>query len=92
MTGQDHHRWMPHDDQLKSSNVYSEKGEVKPGVKNFLATDHLATKPILWRVAFTARSRKINAYMKGILHIINILSLHENNVCVTPCQVHIKGF
>ena len=29
--------------------------------------------------------------MKGIPQIINILSLYEHYVCVTPCQVHIKG-
>ena len=30
--------------------------------------------------------------MKGILHIINNLLLYEYYVCVTPCQVHMKGF
>ena len=30
--------------------------------------------------------------MKGILLIINIFLLYEHYVCVTPCQVHIKGF
>ena len=30
--------------------------------------------------------------MKGILHTINILLPYEHYVCVTPCQVHIKGF
>ena len=30
--------------------------------------------------------------MKVILHIINILLLYQHYVCVTPCQVHIKGF
>ena len=29
--------------------------------------------------------------MKGIPQIINILPLYEHYVCVTPCQVHIKG-
>ena len=89
---QDHHKQMLQDDPLKSSNEYLAKAEVKPGGKNFIATDHLATKPILWRVAYNARSRKINACGKGILHIINILLLYEHYVCVTPCQVHIKGF
>ena len=89
---QDHHGQMLHDNPLKSSNEYLAKAEVKPDGKNFIATDHLATKPILWRVAYYARSRKINTCMKGILHIVNILLLYEHYVCVTPCQVHIKGF
>ena len=89
---QDHHRQMLHNDPLKSSNEYLEKAEVKPDAKNFIATDHLATKPILWRVTYNAKLRKINACMKGILHIVNILLLYEHYVCVTPCQVHIKGF
>ena len=74
---QDHLRQTLHDDLLKSSKEYSEKAEVKPDMKNFIATNHLATKLIHWRVVFSARSRKINACMKGILHIINILLLHK---------------
>ena len=89
---QDHLRQMLHDDPLKSSNKYLEKAEEKPDVKNFIATDHLATKPILWRAIYNARSRKINICMKGILQIVNILLLYEHYVCVTPCQFHIKGF
>ena len=89
---QDHHRQMLHDNPLKSSKEYLEKAEVKPDGKNFIATDHLATKPILWRAAYNARSRKINACGKGILHIIDILLLYEHYVCVTPCQVHIRLF
>ena len=83
---------MLHDDPLKNSNNYSEKAEVKPDKKNFIATDHLAIKPIHWRVIYNGKLRKINACMKGILHIINILLLYEHYVCVTPCQAHIKGF
>ena len=30
--------------------------------------------------------------MNGIPLIANILPLYEHYVCVTPCQVHIKGF
>ena len=89
---QDHHRQMLHDDPLKNSNEYSAKAEVKPDRKNFIATGHLATKPVLWKAAYNARLRKINTCVKGILHIINILLLYEHYVCVTPCQVHIKGF
>ena len=87
-----HHKQMLHDDPLKNSNKYSEKAEVKPDVKNFIATDHLATKLILWRVIYNRKLRKINTCMKGILHIVNILLLYEHYVCTTPCQVHIKGF
>ena len=30
--------------------------------------------------------------MKGIPQVANILPLYEHYVCVTPYQVHIKGF
>ena len=89
---QDHHRQMPHNDTLRNSNNYLEKAEEKPDVKNFIATDHLATKRTHWRVIYNGKLRKINACMKGILQIVNILPLYEHYVCVTPCQVHIKGF
>ena len=89
---QDHHRQMLHNDQVKSSKESSTKAEVKPDGKNFIATNHLATKPIRWRATYNVRSRRINACVKGILHIINILLHYEYYVCVTPCQVHIKGF
>ena len=88
----DHHKQMLHDDLLRNSNNFSEKAEVKPDVKNSIATDHLATKPIHWRVIYNGKLRKISTCMKGILHIINILLLYEHYVCVTPCQVHIKSF
>ena len=71
--------------------THLEKAEVKPDGKNFIATDHLATKPVLWKVASSTRSRKINARAKGILHIANILLLYKHYVCVAPCQVHIKA-
>ena len=85
---QDHHKQMLHDNRLKNSNNYLEKTEVKPDAKNFIATDHLVTKPIHWRVVYNGKLRKINACMKGICHTINILLLYEYYVCVTPCQVH----
>ena len=44
---QDHHRQMLQDDPWKNSKEYLEKAEVKPDGKNFITTDHLATKPIL---------------------------------------------
>ena len=89
---QDHLKQMLHDDPLKNSNKYSEKSEVNPDAKNSIATNHLATKPVLWRVVYNGKLRKINACMKGTLHIVNILLLYEHYVCVTPCQVHIKVF
>ena len=49
---QDHTKQMLHDDPLKNSNNYLEKAEGKPDVKNFIATDHLATKPVHWRVVY----------------------------------------
>ena len=75
----------------RTQKEYLEKAEVKPDRKNFIATNHLATKPILWKVASNARSRKINACAKGILHIVNILLLYKHYVCVIPYQVHIKA-
>ena len=92
MKHQDHHKQMLHDDPLRNSNNFSEKAEVKPDAKNSTSTDHLATKPIHWRVVYNGQLRKINTCVKGILHIVNILLLYEHYVCVTPCQVHIKGF
>ena len=89
---QDHHRQTLQDDPQKNSKEYLEKAEVKPDGKNFIATDHLATKPILWKAANNARSRKISACMKGILYIINILLFYKHYVCATPCQVRIKAF
>ena len=98
MTGQhatkkhrDHHRQTSQDDPQKNSKEYLEKAEVKSDRKNFIATNHLTTKPILWKVTSNARSRKINACTKGILHIINILLLYKHYVCVAPCQIHIKA-
>ena len=89
---QDHHRQMLQDDPWKNSKEYLEKAEVKPDRKNFIATNHLATKPVLWKAAYNARSRKINACIKGILHIVNILLFYKHYVCVTSCQVHEKAF
>ena len=80
------------DNPLRNSNNYLEKAEEKPDVKNFIATDHLATKRNHWRAVYNGKLRKINACVKGTLKSINILLLYEHYVCVTPCQVHIKGF
>ena len=90
-TTSQHAAKMPQDNPWKNLKEYLEKAEVKPDRKNFTATDHFATKPILWKVTSSARSRKINACAKGILHIINILLLYKHYVCVTPCNVHIKA-
>ena len=49
---QDHPKQMLHDDPQKNSKEYLEKAEVKPDAKNSIAIDHLATKPILWRVIY----------------------------------------
>ena len=35
---------------------------------------------------------KINVFMNSTPLIANILPLYKHYVCVTPCQVHIKGF
>ena len=71
---------------------YLEKAEAKPDGRNSIATNHSATKCTHWRVVYNRKLRKTNICMKGIPQIINILTLYEHYVCVTPCQVHIKGF
>ena len=88
---QDHHKQMFHDDPLRNLNSYSEKAEAKPDEKNSIATDHSDTKCIHWRVEYNGKLRKTNVCVKGIPQIINILTLYEQYVCVTPYQVHIKG-
>ena len=49
-THQDHLKQTLQDNPQKNSKEYLEKAEVKPDAKNSIATNHLATKPILWRV------------------------------------------
>ena len=88
---QDHHKQTLHNDPLRNSNNYLEKAEAKPDMKNSIATDYLTTKCTHWRVIYNGKLRKINACVKGILQIVNILPLYKHYVCVTPCQVHIKG-
>ena len=89
---QDHHKQMLHDDPQRNLNNYLEKAEEKPDGRNSIATDHSATKHTPWRVEHNGKLRKTNICEKGIPPIINILPLYEHYVCVTPCQVHIKGF
>ena len=88
---QDHHKQMLHDNPQRNLNNYLEKAEAKPDVKSSIATDHLATKHAHWRVIYNGKLRKTNICVKGIPQIINILPLYEHYVCVTSCQVHIKG-
>ena len=99
MTGQhatkwcpDHHRQVFHNDPQKNLNNYLEKAEEKPDGRNSTATDHSATKCAPWRVEYNGKLRKTNVFVHGIPLIASILPLHEHYVCVTPCQVHMKGF
>ena len=89
---QDHNKQALHDDPQRNLNNYSEKAEERPGGRNSIATDHLATKLAPWRVEYNRKLRKTNVFMNGIPLIANILPLYEHYVCVTPCQVHVKGF
>ena len=89
---QDHHKQALHDDPQRNLNNYLEKAEEKPDGRNSIATDHLATKHAPWRVKYNGKLRKTNIFLNGIPLIANILPLYEHYVCVTPCQVHIKGF
>ena len=52
---QDHLKQTLRDNPRKNSKEYLEKAEVKPEMKNFTATDHLATKLILWRVEYNEK-------------------------------------
>ena len=88
---QDHHKQMIHSNPLRNLNNYSEKAEAKPDAKNSIATDPLATKCAHWRVVYNEKLRKTNVWVSGIPQIVNILPLYEHYVCVTPCQVLIKG-
>ena len=81
-----------HNDPQKNLNNYLEKAEVRPDVRNSTAIDHLATKRIPWRVKYNEKLRKTNVFVNSIPLSVNILSLYEHYVCVTPCWVHIKGF
>ena len=63
---QDHHKQMLHDDPQRNLNNYSEKAEEKPDRKNFIATDHLATKHTPWRAEYNGKLRKTNVCMTGI--------------------------
>ena len=89
---QDHHKQVLHNNPQRNLNNYLEKAEEKPDGKNSIATDHLATKCTPWRVEYNGKLRKTNVCVNGIPLIANILPLYEHYVCVTPCQVHIKGF
>ena len=52
---QDHLKQTLHNDPWKNSNKYLEKAEVNPDMKNSIATNHLATKPILSRVVYNEK-------------------------------------
>ena len=52
---QDHLKQMLHNDPWKNSKEYLEKAEVKPDAENSMATDHLATKHVLWRVVYNGK-------------------------------------
>ena len=79
-------------DPQRNSNNYLEKAEEKPDGRNSIATDYSVTKCTPWRVEYNGKLRKINVFVNGIPIFANILPLYEHYVCVTPCQVHIKGF
>ena len=89
---QDHHKQALHDDPQRNLNNYSEKAEERPDERNSIATDHSATKCAPWIVEYNGKLRKTNVFVNGIPLITNILPLYEHYVCVTSCQVHIKGF
>ena len=75
---QDYHKQTLQDEPQRNSNNYSEKAEAKPDVKNYIATDHLATKCAHWRVVYNGKLRKTNICVKGTPQIVNILPLYEH--------------
>ena len=89
---QDHYKQVLHNDPQRNSNNYSENAGERPDGRNCIATDCLATKRTPWRVKYNKKLRKTNIFVNSIPLIANILPLYEHYVCVTPCQVHIKGF
>ena len=89
---QDHNKQALHNDPQRNLDNYLEKAEERPDRRNSIATDHLATKLTPLLVKYNGKLRKTNVLMNGIPLIANILPLYEHYVCVTPCQVHIKGF
>ena len=89
---QDHNKQALNNYPQRNLDNYLEKAEERPDGRNSIATNHLATKFTPWRVEYNRKLRKTNVFMNGIPLIANILPLYEHYVCVTPCQVHIKGF
>ena len=89
---QDHNKQALHNDPQRNLNNYSEKAEERPDRRNSIATDHLVTKLTPLRVKYNEKLRKTNIFVNSIPLIANILPLYEHYVCVTLCQVHIKGF
>ena len=61
-----------HGDPWKNSKEYLEEAEVKPDEKSYMATDHSALEPVLCKVAFNVRSRRISIHVKGTLPTLNI--------------------
>ena len=89
---QDHNKQALHNDPQRNLNNYLEKAKERLDGRNSIATDCLATKLAPWRIEYNGKLSKTNVFMNGIPLIVNILPLYEHYVCVTPCQVHIKGF
>ena len=62
-----------HEDLQKSLKEYLAEAEVKPGEKSCTVIDHLAQELIPYKVASSARSRRISDYAKGTLITVNVL-------------------
>ena len=62
-------------DLWKSLKEYLAEAEVKPGEKSCMVIDHLTQELIPYKVAFSARSRRISDYIKGMLITVNALML-----------------
>ena len=88
---QDHHKQALHNDPQRNLNNYSEKAEERPDGRNS-SHQPFGYKTHSLESQIQGKLRKTNIFMHGIPLIANILPLHEHYVCVTQCQVHIKGF
>ena len=62
-----------HEDLQKSLKEYLVEAEVKPGEKSCTVIDHLAQELVPYKIAFSARSRRISDYAKGMLITVNDL-------------------
>ena len=60
-------------DLQNSLKDYLAEEEAKPGEKIYMVIDHLAQELVPYKVASSARLRRISDYIKGTLITVNVL-------------------